>query len=180
MATLRAHALVSQRLHARRLAERGGWPRLELAFALCLLQACGAPLTTHPSNATADAHGADDPLEVVGRRDASADGQQCPVVSEPRPLGRVTTAEVNEASGLAQSSLNPGVLWIHNDSGDSGRVFAIDRTGAWRGTVRYTPVDPEDVEDLALMEDAGTWYLLLGDIGDNPAERASLRIYRFA
>src|SRR5262245_21551235 len=34
-----------------------------------------------------------------------------------------------EVSGIARSSY-PGLFWVHNDSGDEARIFAIDRTGS--------------------------------------------------
>lgn len=175
-------ALTPRRVRVRQPAERGRALRLTviLAPALCFLEACGAPLSTQPSNAAHSAHGGDTSIELVARRDASTEVGECPKVSAPRPLARVSPAEVSEASGLVQSLRNPGVVWIHNDSGDSGRVFAIGRTGAWRGTVRYKVEKPVDIEDMALMEDADGWSLLLGDIGDNPGERVSLRVHRFA
>jgi hypothetical protein len=39
--------------------------------------------------------------------------------------GNVQSSLVIEASGLAASRKNANVLWVHNDSGDSARVFAM-------------------------------------------------------
>ncbi len=41
----------------------------------------------------------------------------------------MTNLAINEASGLAASRRNDGVLYTHNDSGDTGRVFAITTQG---------------------------------------------------
>jgi Zn-finger nucleic acid-binding protein len=44
--------------------------------------------------------------------------------------GLVRSWTLKETSGLAASAKNPGELWLHNDSGDTARVFAIDQSGA--------------------------------------------------
>jgi hypothetical protein len=41
--------------------------------------------------------------------------------------GSITAPTIDEASGLAVSRLNDNILWVHNDSGDTARIFAIDR-----------------------------------------------------
>jgi hypothetical protein len=41
-----------------------------------------------------------------------------PIAYRPgRELCRLANREVEESSGVAASSANPGVLWTHNDSG---------------------------------------------------------------
>lgn len=93
---------------------------------------------------------------------------------------RIQDERINEASGLVVSSLNPGVAWVHNDSGDSARVFAVDlRTGETRATLTYSDEPVVDVEDIALdrHDPDGPW-LYLGDIGDNLWLRDSVAIYR--
>src|SRR5881394_1013410 len=44
-------------------------------------------------------------------------------------VGRVTDGSVTEASGLAASRRNPGVLWTHNDAGSTPRLFALSTNG---------------------------------------------------
>ena len=43
--------------------------------------------------------------------------------------GYVDNDAITEASGLCRSISNPGLLYTHNDSGDSARVFAITDEG---------------------------------------------------
>ncbi|HWN97525.1 MAG TPA: immunoglobulin domain-containing protein [Methylomirabilota bacterium] len=75
-------------------------------------------------------------------------------------------SQLNEASGIAVSAYNPGVIWTHNDDGDDQRIFAFNTNGVLLA-VGYTGVILSDVEDMALgrgpME--GLTYLYLGDIG---------------
>lgn len=39
-------------------------------------------------------------------------------------------ADLQEVSGITQSRRFDNVYWVHNDSGDSARIFAIDGSGA--------------------------------------------------
>ena len=48
--------------------------------------------------------------------------------------------EVPEASGLAVSRRQPGLLWTHNDSGHDTELFAVDSSGAVQGRVRLPVV----------------------------------------
>jgi hypothetical protein len=55
----------------------------------------------------------------------------CVVVHGPAML-----PEIPEASGLAVSRRDPGLLWSHNDSGNAAVLFALDTAGTLRGHVR--------------------------------------------
>ena len=97
----------------------------------------------------------------------------------PEVLGNISSPDIIEASGIAASRRNEGVLWVHNDSGDSARVFAIDRGGALLGTYALAGADAIDWEDMAIGPgpDDGD-YLYLADIGDNDAARDDIVVYR--
>jgi hypothetical protein len=89
---------------------------------------------------------------------------------------------VRETSGLAESRLTPGLWWLHNDSGDSARVFAVDATSTLsaRATYSFPGVTARDWEDLAIGPGPvpGAPYLYVGDIGDNAETRTSVQVYR--
>jgi hypothetical protein len=95
-------------------------------------------------------------------------------------VGTVQNSAINEASGLAASRMNSNVLWAHNDSGDSARVFAMTPVGTHLGTYSITGAGATDWEDIAVGPGpaAGSQYLYMGDIGDNNGARASISIYR--
>lgn len=77
-----------------------------------------------------------------------------------------------ESSGLA---LVDGLVVTVNDSGDEGRVFAVDpATGETVGVTRWDS-EPRDVEALAPAGDGEVW---VGDIGDNGAVRDSVVVLR--
>ena len=89
-------------------------------------------------------------------------------------------SNIIEISGLAASRKNEGVLWGHNDSGDTARVFAFTATGEPRAVYGVTGAEAMDWEDMAIGPgpQAGQDYLYLGDIGDNAAQRAEIIVYR--
>ena len=72
-----------------------------------------------------------------------------------------------------------GVLWAHNDSGDRPRVLrASAPTARLLADVAVTGAESFDWEDIARR--AARDALLLGDIGDNLAQRATVVVYRVA
>ncbi|WAS92835.1 hypothetical protein [Nannocystis punicea] len=100
----------------------------------------------------------------------------------PSP-GALTPPEIVEASGLAASRRNPGVLWTHNDSDANGPLvyaFAVD--GArYLGRWRLDGAEVHDWEDMALGPGKdGSDALYIGDIGDNLRKRPDVVVYRVA
>ena len=95
-------------------------------------------------------------------------------------------SRMDETSGIAASRANPGYFYVHNDSGDSSRFFAIKPDGHLRG-IFYFNGDPrlgslgvKDCEDIAvgIGPDSGASYVYVGDIGDNFSHRKYITIYR--
>jgi hypothetical protein len=87
---------------------------------------------------------------------------------------------LDESSGAAMSTLVPGVVWTHNDSGDGPYLYATDLSGRDLGRVRVEGAHATDWEDLA----AGPCIvapgrcLYVGDIGDNGRRRTRIVVYR--
>ena len=96
-------------------------------------------------------------------------------------MGKIENDLLSEASGLAASAKNPGVLWIHNDSGDTNRIFAMSITGRHLGIYYLDDMKARDWEDIAVAPGPvkGKSYLYLADTGDNDAKHLMKRIYRF-
>lgn len=104
-------------------------------------------------------------------------------------IAEVTHPELGEMSGIVASSY-PDIYWVHNDSGDRARIFAIHSNGDIV-VPRYVPaVFPgrstdewpgyaidnawhNDWEDIALLD--GVLYL--ADIGNNDNARRDLGVY---
>lgn len=97
-----------------------------------------------------------------------------------KQIGTVQTTLIAEASGIVASRKNPGVLWVHNDSGDAARVYAINIEGKLLGIYRINEAHCNDWEDIAIGPGPVLQreYLYIGDIGDNRAKRPSLTVYR--
>jgi hypothetical protein len=95
-------------------------------------------------------------------------------------VNRALLKDVPEASGLAVSRRNPGLLWTHNDSGHDEVLYAIDQTGTLRGKVRV-PARLRDWEDVSAAPcNKGGDCLYIGDIGDNEMSRRTIQVTRIA
>lgn len=107
---------------------------------------------------------------------------QCPTFAPGQAVGTVQAPELIEISGIAASRRNPDVLWVHNDSGDTNRVFAINPSGATLGEYVLTGATANDWEDIAVGPgpDPASHYVYVGDIGDNSRVRPQIQAYRFA
>lgn len=100
--------------------------------------------------------------------------------------GHLQGKQMDEISGIAASAINPGIYYVHNDSGDTSRFFAITPEGKLKATFYFkgnpnTRLGVTDCEDIAAGPgpEKGKSYIYLGDIGDNTASRKHLTIYRF-
>jgi hypothetical protein len=109
----------------------------------------------------------------------SAEGR-CPRFRDPERVGSIDAPAIVEASGLAASLRHPGVLWTHNDSGDSARVFALRADGSLAATVTLDGVVATDIEDIAVAPCAEGSCVFVADIGDNATRRAEVSLHRFA
>lgn len=97
-----------------------------------------------------------------------------------RRVGVVPGKLIREASGIVASRQSPGVLWVHNDSGDTPRVFAINDKGEFLGICNLAGVTARDWEDIAVGPgpDPNRQCLYIGDIGDNDAAYPNVTVYR--
>lgn len=108
-------------------------------------------------------------------------------------IGTAIHPPVNEMSGIVKSRTYKDVYWVHNDSGDTARIFPIlaggsvifppSATGYWANTavpgkqewpgVRIDNASNVDWEDIAY--DGSNLYL--GDVGNNGNSRQDLGVY---
>jgi endonuclease/exonuclease/phosphatase family metal-dependent hydrolase len=95
----------------------------------------------------------------------------------PEAVGRLEDSRIREASGLARSQRQPGILWIINDNGAKEIVHAIDHTGARLGEFDLKKSRNKDWEDLASVRLDGKPYLMVADIGDNDAKHGHRTLY---
>lgn len=92
--------------------------------------------------------------------------------------GEVQSEELREASGIAASRVNPGLVWLHND-GPANRLIGVLTSGETVAVLEW-PNAVVDFEDIASGPgpSADEAYLYIGDIGDNDARRPQVRVYR--
>ena len=96
------------------------------------------------------------------------------VPAQPTQIATLADKSIDELSGLCASRRYPGLLWCHNDSGDSARIFALNQSGQTVATVDFNGLEARDWEDMTF---AGTW-IYVAEIGDNLAINENIRVYR--
>lgn len=125
---------------------------------------------------------------------AETSAQTCPGFERGGDhAGDIEYADISESSGLAVSRRyqgEDGIIWTHNDSGDTARIFAMGTDGSHQGVVHLEGIEAVDWEDMSLgpcsVQKAGDedadgntpTCLYLGDIGDNEAVRPHVTVYR--
>jgi hypothetical protein len=102
-----------------------------------------------------------------GQQSCRASGTTMPVTKLP------------EASGIAVSRRTPGVLWLHNDSGDP-TIVAVDSEGATLGRVYVSGASGGDWEDVDVGPCPQGSCVYIADIGDNLGRRREVFLYRVA
>jgi hypothetical protein len=113
--------------------------------------------------------------------DPTPGGELSDVFSETPTISPITPSyQIDEASGLADSQKQAGLLWTHGDAGSPDELYLLNRQGKLAGTIK-TPFNNYDWEDVAIGPgpQTGETYLYLADIGDNGSSQDIKRIYRF-
>src|SRR5580765_1178332 len=118
---------------------------------------------------------------VVGIIPAQAVCPNCSTFGAGVSWGAASINALTEASGIAASRQNPGVLWTHNN-GSVGSIYALSPGAARLATFELNE-SVIDLEDIAVGPgpSAGLSYLYLGDIGGNTVSssgRGSVKIVR--
>ena len=106
---------------------------------------------------------------------AAARPSLCDGALRARVTGHVRSGFASELSGLVASPSRADVLWTHNDSGDDARLLAVTTSGRTVAEVALANAENVDWEDVSAGPGGA---LLVGDIGDNAAERATVTVYR--
>lgn len=95
-------------------------------------------------------------------------------------LTKLDNGLLEEISGGAASAVNPGLFWLHNDSGNAPEIYLVDEALEIKATCPL-PVENRDWEDMAVGPGPvpGVSYIYLAEIGDNVAKYPTKYIYRF-
>ena len=117
------------------------------------------------------------PPSTSASSDNTSPSAASPSALAPRPrcsttpieIGRLKDVELNEISGVAESTKRSEVLFVHNDSGDSPRFFAINRAGDILAELTLESVPLLiDAEDITVGRGpGGASFIYLGDTGNN-------------
>lgn len=94
----------------------------------------------------------------------------------------ITDPRLTEISGIVHSTTHENIGWVHNDSGDTARVFAVDLiSGQVAGAYTLSGIDAYDWEDIAIHHDpsGGPSTIYIADTGDNFERREEARIHAF-
>lgn len=104
-----------------------------------------------------------------------------PTFRGPLTSGTLAGPPRQETSGLALSRATPNLVWTHDDSKGTPILYAADLvTGKRRGAIRVTGTQNEDWEDIASFTLDGKAWLMVGDVGDNDAERTTVQLHVLA
>ena len=102
----------------------------------------------------------------------------CSAWLSPVAVSEVEDATLEEISGLVISQINPGILWVLEDSGADPVLTALGMDGSVHGTLRLSGVANRDWEDLASGPCGEQTCLFVGEFGDNGAVRTDASIMR--
>jgi hypothetical protein len=92
----------------------------------------------------------------------------------------MATGVLEEVSGIADSRLNTGMLWVQEDSGNPPELSLLSHQGQLVKSIPVKGALNIDWEDLALAggPDPALRYLYIADIGDNDQKRDRINILR--
>jgi len=88
----------------------------------------------------------------------------------------ITAGVIDEASGIADSYLNPGFLWVIQDSQQPTALYMLNHNGQHGKKIFIKNVTNRDWEELALADG----HLYIGEIGDNYKVYSTYFFYRIA
>jgi hypothetical protein len=99
--------------------------------------------------------------------------------------GHLQNKQMDEISGIAASGIHDGIYYVHNDSGDTSRFFAITPEGKIKSVIYFKgdsklKFGVHDCEDIAVGPGPvkGKSYVYVGDIGDNVSIYRYITVYR--
>ncbi len=102
-------------------------------------------------------------------------GAPAPAADRDDVVATITDQRVPESSALVQSTVDPGLAYTVNDSGDGPFVYVIElASGDVVGVATLGGVEVVDVEALAIGADD---RLYVADVGDNAAQRRDLALH---
>ncbi|MSP23804.1 MAG: hypothetical protein EXR75_01300 [Myxococcales bacterium] len=114
----------------------------------------------------------------TGAASGSGGGDPCSACAMPVSKGTIAASAITEVSGLVASALHDDRYYVHNDSGDTARFFAVGLDGSDHGSYVVGGATAIDWEAMAAGPCDKGRCLYFGDVGDNLEARSSYTIYR--
>ena len=105
--------------------------------------------------------------------------EDCGDVGQGVEIGQMDDKDMEEASGLAYSRQQEGVLYTINDHGGPNTVIALAESGDKMVDVILEGIENKDWEDIATTVTGSQSYILVSDTGNNDHDRDPLTILRF-
>ncbi|MEP6780663.1 MAG: hypothetical protein ABJC26_12285 [Gemmatimonadaceae bacterium] len=135
---------------------------------VCLVTALSATTSCKPTNRESNSTPADSPGALP---------------TEVHSIPVKGRSDLLESSSATMTPSQPGIIFTINDSGNEPILFALDSTGAVRGTWRIanaTDVDWESSSHGKCLgpNTANRSCIFIGDAGDNQARRDNVVIYQ--
>ncbi len=94
---------------------------------------------------------------------------------DPVPVEKIVTPIIYETSGIADSKINPGALWVQEDSGNPPQLHLVKHDGSVIKTIHIKGAINRDWEELALSDNK----IFIGEIGDNNRVHSEYAFYIF-
>ena len=91
------------------------------------------------------------------------------------PVEKPVKPIIEETSGIADSKVNAGNLWVHEDSGKPKQIYAVSHDGTVIKKIVLNGVVNRDWEDMALFGSD----LFIADTGDNNQVFPEYTFYQF-
>jgi len=107
--------------------------------------------------------------------------EPCTLFSTTPVVTPTKRQDYQELSGVAPSHVYPGLLYVHEDSGNSNEVYVTATDGRDAGKLVLQGIRNRDWEDIAVGPgpEKDKSYIYVAEMGDNDASYSSIFIYRF-
>ena len=90
-------------------------------------------------------------------------GNDMTLIFDSIPVSHRVIPAINEASGIADSKINPGNIWLEEDSDNPPEITLLKHDGTVAKKIFLEGAVNRDWEDMALYNDS----IYIADIGDN-------------
>ncbi len=95
---------------------------------------------------------------------------------ESLPVKKTIANAPNEVSGIADSKINPGSVWAHEDSGNPPELILVSHEGVVQKKIPIKNIGNRDWEEMILWNNE----IYIGEIGDNNLTATDYFFYKFS